>query len=328
MLAVRVDPSIINRLQVVFGSRIRDNVPLQRYTSARIGGPADWFMEVQSADELAEAIRLIWQIEIPYLVLGGGSNILVSDEGFRGVVILNRARQVRFDLRNEPPVVWAESGANFGLIARQAGQQGLAGLEWAAGIPGSVGGAIAGNAGAHDGDIARNLRLADILHRLGYEPNPTPKREQWLPGNLEFSYRSSILKRNPDRIVVLKAALELKASTPEDVLKKMDQFVAYRHQTQPPGASLGSMFKNPRGDFAGHLIEAAGLKGTRVGDAEISSLHGNFFVNRGQASASDTLALIQHVQQRVYEKFGILLELEIELVGDWDRSLNRTDFVN
>ena len=230
--------------------QLQQDVPLARYTSARVGGTADWLVEVSSADELAQAAGELWAQQIPFLVLGGGSNVLVSDAGVRQVVILNHARAVRFEENKEPPRVWAESGANFGLVARQAAQRGFAGLEWAAGIPGTVGGAVAGNAGAHGGDTAGSLLVAEILH---YEEQRSV-RTSWTMEQFEYAYRTSILKRNPGREVVLGAGLRLERSTPEAVGAKLDELVAFRRQTQPPGASMGSMFKNPPGDFAGRLI--------------------------------------------------------------------------
>jgi UDP-N-acetylmuramate dehydrogenase len=251
------------------------------------------------------------------MILGGGSNLLVSDAGVRGVVLLNRARQVEFQEGSEPPTVWAESGANFGLIARQAASRGLAGLEWAAGIPGTLGGAVVGNAGAHGGDMAGNLVVADILQRNPNAQDGMPIRQDWPIDRLEFAYRTSLLKRQSAQAVVLAATMRLERSTPEIVQARIEEFVSYRRQTQPPGASMGSMFKNPPGDYAGRLIEAAGLKGARVGDAQISTLHANFFINNGQATAADIHTLIEMARQRVAEKFGVNMELEIELVGEW-----------
>jgi UDP-N-acetylmuramate dehydrogenase len=233
----------------------------------------------------------------------------------RGLVIINRARQVRFDAQAQPPTVWAESGANFGLIARQAALQGLAGLEWAAGIPGTLGGAVVGNAGAHGGDIAGNLIVAEILQPV--DDTKVSARESLSPEQLAFSYRSSLLKRQPGTGILLSALLRLQQSTPQVVQAKIDEFVAYRRRTQPPGASMGSMFKNPPGDFAGRLIEAAGLKGSRQGDAQISPLHANFFINLGSATAADVAGLIQLARQTVAEKFDQQLELEIQLLGEW-----------
>jgi len=215
-------------------------------------------------------------------------------------------------------MVWAESGANFGMIARLAAQRGLSGLEWAAGIPGTVGGAVFGNAGAHGSDMAGNLVVAEIWQQANEET-----RERWSCEKFAFSYRSSFLKttrlkdiRTP-AFVVLSAQLRLNRSTPEAIQLLTDEYLSFRRRTQPPGASMGSMFKNPPGDFAGRLIEAAGLKGTRNGQAEISQIHGNFFINHGGASANEIYELILLARKAVMDKFQIILELEIELIGEW-----------
>ncbi len=307
----------LRRLQVVFGQRLQKDIPLARFTSAHVGGPADVLLEINTVDELVQAATLVWNEGLPWMILGGGSNVLVSDAGVRAVVLLNRARQVNFDEACEPPAVWAESGANFGLVARQAASRGLAGLEWAAGIPGTVGGAVVGNAGAHGGDMAGNLVVADILQRNPNAQEGLPNRELWPTERLGYAYRTSLLKRLSGQVVVLAAQLRLERSKPETVQAKIDEFVGYRRRTQPPGASMGSMFKNPPGDYAGRLIEAAGLKGARVGEAQISTLHSNFFINHGQATAADIYALIEMARRTVAEKFGVHLELEIELVGEW-----------
>ena len=305
------------RLQTLFGARLQQNVQLARLTSARVGGPADALLEVNSADELAQAAETLWGEGLPWIVLGGGSNVLVSDAGVRGLVVLNRARQVRFEEFSQPPLVWAESGANFGLVARQAASRGLAGLEWATGIPGTIGGAVVGNAGAHGGEMAGNLAVAEILQRNPKAQEGLPNRESWPVERLEYAYRTCILKRLRGQTVVLGAALRLERSTPEAVQRKIDEYVEFRRRTQPLGASMGSMFKNPAGDYAGRLIEAAGLKGARLGDAQISTLHANFFINHGQATAADIWSLIEMARRSVAEQFGVDLELEIELVGQW-----------
>ena len=300
----------LEKLEVRFADRLQFNQPLAKYTSARIGGAADVLIMAQSAADLEEIVSSLWQLDIPFLILGGGSNMLISDAGVREVVVLNKARKVRFDM--ETPSVWAESGSNFGALARQAGRKGLSGLEWAAGIPGTVGGAVVGNAGAHGGDTAGNLMLAEVLHH-------TQGRLQWSPDDLELTYRSSKLKQQPGEAVVLAASFKLSFGQETLIKEKMEEFLAFRKQTQPPGASMGSMFKNPPGDHAGRLIDAAGLKGTRIGNAQISDLHANFFINHGDASATDVYSLIRKAQQVVMEKFGIQLELEIGLLGDWKR---------
>jgi len=294
---------------------------LARHTAARLGGPAQVLFEAETLDELERMVQLAWTNHWPLVILGGGSNVLVSDKGVRGLVVINRTRKVVFDLQADPPSVYAEAGANFGLLARQAARHGLAGLEWAAGIPGTLGGAVVGNAGAHGGDMAHSLLLAEILQRLPQEAGEAVQRETWPVERLEYAYRTSLLKRlgarQPGAQLVLAARLRLAHSTPEAVQARNDELVAYRKRSQPPGASLGSIFKNPPGDYAGRLIEAAGLKGTRIGDAQISPVHANFFINLGGASASDLRALIRLAQETVAEKLGVDLELEIELLGEW-----------
>jgi UDP-N-acetylmuramate dehydrogenase len=295
-----------------FGDRLQRFISLAPYTAARVGGAADWLLVVDSVDQLTDAVTRLWMLDIPFLVLGGGSNVLVSDLGVRQLVILNKAKHVQYDLEHTPPTILAESGANFGLMARQCARRGLSGLEWAAGIPGTVGGAVFGNAGAHGGDVAGSLQLAEILHRTAHGI----VRENWPVEDFEFEYRSSILKRNPLDVVILAAQFKLQPGESDEIQAQMDEYVAYRRSTQPPGASMGSMFKNPPDDCAGRLIEAAGLKGARIGGAEISPVHANFFINHDIATASDVHKLIQMARKKVAENFGVELELEIELIGE------------
>ena len=304
-------------LRSTFGARLKIGEPLARYTSARVGGPADYLATAGSAGELAELVRAAWQLGLQPLILGGGSNVLISDAGVRGLVILNRARGLDFRPGgpDTAPSVWAEAGANLGALARQCALRGLAGLEWAATVPGTVGGAVFGNAGAHGGDLAGSLVVAEILQQDG-------SVRRWNPAELAFEYRTSRLKRLKGQgraAVVLAAELRLAAGEPAALQARIDEFAAHRRRSQPPGASLGSMFKNPSGDYAGRLIEAAGLKGARLGQAQISPLHANFFVNLGEARAADILALIHLVHEAVLKHSGVDLELEVELVGDWSR---------
>lgn len=300
--------SPIDVLYAKLGDKVKENVPLAPYTSARIGGPADILLIADSADELARIVKLLRKENVNYTVLGGGSNVLVSDRGVRGVVVLNRAKGVRFHNGDQPSVT-AEAGVVFSNLANRCASKGLAGLEWAATVPGTVGGAVYGNAGAFGGDIAGNLIWAELLTEDG--------REKFSPAQMAYGYRTSVLKRGELDAIVLSAELSLMNSTKEEVTVKIEQFSAHRRATQPPGASMGSMFKNPDGDYAGRLIEAVGLKGARIGNAEISPLHGNFFINHENTKAEDIRALIVLVQETVKEKLGVELELEIELIGDW-----------
>ena len=298
----------IDSLYAKLGDKVKENVSLAPYTSARIGGPADVLIVAESADELARIVKLLGKLDVEYILLGGGSNVLVSDKGVRGVVVLNRAKGVRFHNGDEPSVT-AESGVIFSNLANRCAAKGFGGLEWAATVPGTIGGAVYGNAGAFGGDMAGNLIWAELLTENG--------REKFTVEQLRYGYRSSALKRGELDGIVLAAELRLTNSTKEEVTVKIEQFSAHRKLTQPPGASMGSMFKNPNGDYAGKLIEACGLKGTRIGNAEISPLHGNFFINHANTKAEDIFALIQLVQKTVKEKQGVDLELEIELVGEW-----------
>ncbi len=298
----------IDVLYAKFGDKVKENVSLAPFTSARIGGPADIFITADSADDLARIVKLLRKQEIEYILLGGGSNVLVSDRGVRGVVVLNRAKAVRFHNGDQPSVT-VESGVIFSNLANRCASKGFAGLEWAATVPGTVGGAVYGNAGAFGGDMAGNLVWAELLTENG--------REKCTVEQMGYGYRASALKRGEIHGVVLSAELALKNSTKEEVTVKIEQFSAHRKATQPPGASMGSMFKNPTGDYAGRLIEAAGLKGARIGNAEISPVHGNFFVNHANTKAEDVRALIQLTQKTVKEKMGVELELEVEFVGEW-----------
>jgi len=303
-------PSTLSDLRSTFGDHMQENIPLSSYTAARIGGPADVIAFVHSADELAIAADKLWKLDLPFSILGGGSNVLVSDKGVRGVVIINRARKVNFNSQAEPPTVQAESGVTPNDITQRAARLELAGLEWAASLPGSLGGAIYGNAGAFDGDIAGSLISLELVHRQN-------GRQTWTVEKMDYGYRTSVLKREHPPVIILSAILALRKGDEQAIRTKMEQFSEQRRETQPQGASMGSMFKNPPGEKAGRLIEAAGLKGSSVGPAEISNQHANYFINHGQARAEDMKALINLAKNTVAEKFGVSLELEVELIGEW-----------
>jgi UDP-N-acetylmuramate dehydrogenase len=305
-----MNSAIIAELRATFGDRMQENAPLSGYTTARIGGPADVLVFARKADELALGAEMLWKMDVPFILLGGGSNVLVSDRGVRDVVIINRARLLKFNAQAEPPSVHAESGVTPNDIAQRAARLGLAGFEWAASIPGSLGGAIYGNAGAFDGDIAGNLISVELIHRQN-------GRQTWPAEKMEYGYRNSFLKRTHPPIIILAAELALQHGDPQTIQSKMEQFSNRRRLNQPPGASMGSMFKNPPGDKAGRLMEAAGLKGRHVGNASISTQHANFFINNGETKAADMLALIELARKVVFEQFGIQLELEVELIGEW-----------
>ena len=320
--ALNMDTTIPARL----GVEIRRQVRLAPLTTMKVGGPAEYFATVTTVDQLLKLVRWARGMGLPYYILGGGSNILVSDAGMRGLVVYNRCRQVRVDAapccvfpQDDRPFLFAESGAAMAGAARTSIAAGLTGLEWAVSVPGTVGGAVVGNAGAHGGEVKDNLWNAMIL-------SAEDEVEEVPAEHLAYSYRSSALKRQlavragfgP---VVLCANFRLAEGDPAVIKATADGYLQHRRRTQPVAPSLGSTFKNPPGDFAGRLIEAAGLKGARVGGVEVSRLHANFIVNpggAGAAQAADVVALIERIQRAVQAQFGVDLELEIQRVGEWE----------
>jgi UDP-N-acetylmuramate dehydrogenase len=308
--------AIIARFQESFGDAFQQDVALSRYTTAGLGGPADFFVTVRSVEEMVEAVSLARRQHIPYWVLGDGSNVLVSDLGMRGLVIRNRAKTVTFRHNGTGVVVQAESGVNLSSLARRCTSRGLDGLTWASGIPGTVGGAVVGNAGAHGGDVAGSLRQVSIL-------DSDLQIREYRAEEMEYGYRSSKLKTShtgqgeTDR-VVLAAEFSLHPAPVSGLERRMAEIVAHRKKTQPPGASMGCMFKNPPEDHAGRLMDEAELKGLRIGGAQISPVHANFIVSDAEATAEDVRQLMAEAWHVVKDRFGVALEPEVELIGDWD----------
>lgn len=301
----------LSQLEKRFGSRLQLNVRMANYTTSRLGGEVSGLLPVNTLDELRTAAQTLWQLELPFHVIGSGSNILVSDKGFAGIILLNRCHNVKIQSKTEHPQVYAESGANFGAMARQVALRGLSGLEWAGPIPGTVGGAVYGNAGAHGSDTSKHLASVLLLTN-------TDGERELDTAEMQYQYRSSYLKRQQVSAVILAATFNLQHSTREAAWKLLSENLAYRQGKQPGGYSTGSTFRNPPGDHAGRLIEAAGLKGHRIGGAEFSHLHANFIVHDGHATAADYYRLIRLAQKEVKAKFGVELHPEIELIGEFD----------
>jgi UDP-N-acetylmuramate dehydrogenase len=275
----------------------------------RVGGPADLLVICSNAEQMVEVFRLARAHAVPWRVLGGGCNVLVADTGVRGLVILNRAEGTRID---EDGTVWAETGAPLAILARETVSAGLAGLAWATGLPGTVGGAVVGNAGAFGGDIASVLQSARVLERDG---SPVDRPAEWF----EFVYRGSRIKFTPPeaRPVVLTTTFDLQPGDRVALKERSDEIRAWRRTRHPSGATMGSTFKNAPDAHAGRMIEGAGLKGLQIGGVKVSEQHANFLINTGQATAADVLALIRRIQVEVEQKLGVWLEPEIEMVGDW-----------
>ncbi|MBI3741966.1 MAG: UDP-N-acetylmuramate dehydrogenase [Chloroflexi bacterium] len=298
-----------NYFHVMLDQRAKKNVPLAQHTTFRVGGSADWFMSVRQLDELIQVIQRARETQMPIRILGNGSNILVRDGGVRGLVIENHCEGFTLDVINaQHALLRAESGAALPGLANRFARAGWAGLEWGIGVPGTIGGAVVGNAGAHHTSIADCITQVTIVNAEN-EICTLPKTE------LALDYRHSRFKNNRAEII-LSAEFELTRDEPQNSIARMNAYTEHRRRTQPTEASVGSIFKNPPGQFAGQLIERAGMKGMRVGNIQVSEAHANFFVNRGGGTARQVLELIDQVRARVAEKFGVALELEIEIVGE------------
>jgi UDP-N-acetylmuramate dehydrogenase len=313
------------RLELLFRPAVRGrllaNEPLGAHTSFRVGGPADLLFFPADPADLRAALRLASASGVPVLVMGRGTNLLVRDGGVRGLVV-NLADLNRIEGGEVPPQapagtpveVVALAGTPLSRLINFAVRPGLSGLEWAAGIPGSVGGAIAMNAGAHGHQMGERVRWVELVDAAG-EGGRVPADQ------IVFSYRSARLPRPG---FLIEAGIGLAVSTESAVLAETKRCLEEHKRRLPFGwASAGSVFKNPPGDFAGRLVEAAGLKGARVGAAEVSTKHANVLVNLGQATAADILALMETVVSRVEREFGVRLEPEVQVVGEERRATVR-----
>lgn len=288
------------------------NEPMARHTTFGIGGYADCLLKVHSREALRQAFAMATRHDLPRFILGSGSNILVGDEGLRGVVIENEARAVEGPLEAEGALVAfrVDSGASFAGLARRLCRGGYLGLEWAVGIPGTLGGAVVYNAGAYGGC------LADVLHSV--EMVTADGRVAVLPAAaLSLEYRGSVFTRGLFRdCAILSVELRLRRGDAEEVMQRVAELDRKRKAAQPPGRNAGSIFKNPPDKPAWWYIDQVGLRGVRAGDAEISNKHANFFMNAGRARAADVKALMDDAIDRVRDRFGIELKAEVALVGE------------
>jgi len=298
------------RLISLLGERLRFAVPLTRYTSFRVGGPAEVFAEPDTLAELQILVALLHQESVPYFLLGGGTNILISDKGIRGVVIKlgEGFNYSRWEEERDTAQVGVGAGRSLGRFVREAVGKGYGGVEFAEGIPGSAGGGLLMNAGAFGGELSRVVEAIS-----GVCADGTPVR---LPGDrLGFAYRRTALSPG---LIVAEIEFRLQRVRQEVLLAAMLEAQRKRQQTQPHGhPNAGSIFKNPPGAYAGRLIEAAGLKGLTRGGAQVSERHANFIVNTGSASAAEVRQLMEQIQQTIWGKSQVWLEPEVRLVGEW-----------
>lgn len=283
------------------------DAPMKEYTSFKAGGNAALLVQPENPAELAQAVRLLAEQNIKHLVIGNGSNLLIKDTGYEGVVL--RIGEAFQEIRVNGDRIEAGAGVLLSAAAREAAGASLTGLEFAAGIPGTIGGAVFMNAGAYDGEISHIIESAEVLSGDG-------NRISILSGEeLELSYRYSILQTTGD--IILKATFLLKKGEPEAINARMKELSARRAEKQPlTYPSAGSFFKRPHNHFAGKLIQDAGLCGLSVGGAQVSNLHAGFIINAGGATATEIIDLMEVVRSTVYNEFGILLEPEVQIIGE------------
>lgn len=318
------------RLKNLFGERLKEREPLAKHVNIRIGGPADFYVEAKSSDEIVSAAEAALADGLPFVVLGGGSNTLPSDEGFRGLVIQAANRNWKIDGRR----VTAEAGLPSAFLARKAAEAGLTGFEWAVSLPGTIGGAVRGNAGCFGGETKDALVSVDVLRVAGGRIERVTCRKE----ACGFGYRESTFKHASD--IVLSAEFEFSDAPKEACTARIEAVLSKRIAEQPNDApSAGCMFKNfefedeseiaklkgcvdvPEAFLrakrlpAGWLVEQADLKGKKIGGAQVSDKHGNFLVNLGSATASDVLQLISLIKMRIRDEYGIQLEEEVQLIG-------------
>lgn len=303
-----MDRNFLDRVtEIIDKERVLMNEPMSKHTTFRIGGPADYFVCPENIEEVQKVIRLCNEMDMPFYLLGKGSNLLVGDKGYRGVIIRLYKQMDQIEVSGTK--IKAQAGALLVKVANEACKNGLTGLEFAGGIPGTLGGAVVMNAGAYGGEMKDVLEEVTVLTKEG-ELLTLSKEE------LELGYRTSIVGRKG--YIALEVVLRLKEKNVDEIRAYMNELREKRVTKQPlEYASAGSTFKRPEGHFAGQLIEQAGLRGFQVGDAQVSEKHCGFVINRGQATAQDVMGLMREVSAKVEEKFGVTLEPEVKRLGEF-----------
>ncbi|GCE25919.1 UDP-N-acetylenolpyruvoylglucosamine reductase [Dictyobacter alpinus] len=327
-----------NELLARFGSRVRRNEPLARHCTFGVGGPADVWVSVDKPEDLVGLVTLCSQQRWPLLVTGNGTNVLYADAGVRGVVARVAINTYTIEeLDADHAFLTVGAGISWPRIINDLTPLGWGGLEFGPGIPGTLGGGVISNAGVHGHDLGQVLEWVDIVDARQCEEEPVdPTVVRYQHDQLDLTYRHSRFRAQrrvqfnaegdpiaaPHKMIepaeiVMQLGIRLHREDPQKLRAAIDEHKQYRKRTQPPQQSAGSVFKNPQGDYSGRLIEAVGLKGTIRGGAQISERHANFIVNVGGARANDVATLIKEAHQRVYDRFGVDLELEVELRGEW-----------
>lgn len=300
--------SILEGLCQILGEQnVKENESMKKHTTFRVGGPADYFLTPESAAQVKEVIGFLKKNDLPYYVVGNGSNLLVGDKGFRGAIV--QIYQKMNQIQADGEYIYVEAGALLSKIAAKALEQGLTGFEFASGIPGTLGGAVMMNAGAYGGEIKQVIQKATVL-------TPSGEVVELSVDEMELGYRSSVFSKNGD--IVLNAVLKLEQGDKEAIRDRMDELKEQRVTKQPlEYPSAGSTFKRPEGYFAGKLIQDAGLRGFQVGGAQVSEKHCGFVINKDNATAADIISLMEQVSDKVEEQFGVRLEPEVKRLGEF-----------
>lgn len=331
-----------------FKKRVRQNEPLARHCTFGVGGPVDVWVSLDSSQELIELVRLCAERQWPLLLVGNGTNTLYADAGVRGIVARIALDECAIEDRGDgTALLVAEAGVSWPRLLNDLAAQGWGGLEFGPGIPGTLGGGVITNAGAHNSELGTVLEWVEVLDARGaslvQDGVSVPVLRRYLHNEIDLSYRHSRFRAGRDvrfdpqgypiapargqiepAEVITRLGVRLHRDDPARLKAAINKFKAHRKQTQPPQRSAGSVFINPPGDFAGRLIEQAGMKGATHGKAQISQRHANFIVNLGGASAADVVALIVEARRRVLDQFGVALELEVELRGEWSTGTQQT----
>lgn len=293
--------------QFVPEDNIRSGEPMAKHTTFRLGGPADCYITVQNQEQLSKIVSYVVKVGLPYFILGNGSNLLVGDKGYHGIVLQLTGEFTTVLVKGN--LITAGAGALLSKAAGMAKEAALTGLEFASGIPGTVGGALVMNAGAYGGEMKQIVRTVKVMTQTG-------EILEFDNATMEFGYRTSAVKNRP--YIVLEAVLELTEGDRDAIACRMEELAAERRRKQPlEFASAGSIFKRPEGYFAGKLIMDAGMRGFRIGGAQVAEKHCGFIVNRGDATAEDVAEVIAEVTERVKERFDVRLEPEIMILGDF-----------
>ena len=281
---------------------------MSRHTTFRVGGPADFFVTPKAKEEVRDVIRICKEAGMPYYIIGNGSNILVSDDGIKGITLMINIEGIEIEEKKENVEIIAGAGEKIGKLARVFLKRDISGFEELSGIPGTLGGAVRMNAGAHGKEMKDIIKGVKCIDYNGKEKILTTEE-------MQFDYRKSMLVNN--KYIVTKVKIELQKGKEEEIKEKMDNYAKYRREKQPieyPNA--GSTFKRGKDFITAKLIDEAGLKGYSIGGAEVSTKHSGFIVNKGNATAKDVLQLTKYIEEEVYKKFNKKIELEIELVGN------------